>query len=474
MLTFEFINVLSYFWYNSHHRMRLFLSAVLFLCSVLFFSGCSKDNSTNTPPVNNTPLPVPVSLVPSITSIVPNQGAALIKDTIYGKNFSTTLNDNKVLFSGIQASVLSASANQLIVTVPQNGTTGSISVTVGGQTAAGPVFTYQATPVVTPAPDDSVMVTTFAGTGVYGRDDGAVSTATFGFVWDIFFDKSGTLWVADGSSNRVRKIANGTVSSLMGLNTFQGQSKIELIGVAVDANNLVYVTDIWSLPIRTINAAGTVSNFVGNLYAGTADGTGTNAFFRSVRTMVFDKAGNLFVADVGNNNIRKVTPSGVVTTFAGNITGFGEYGDGTGTAAYFSGPQGLAIDKDDNLYVADEGNSRIRKITPSGVVTTIAGNGIGTNQDGYGLTAGIGGPYGIAVDNRNGNIYVAQYGMNRIRKIRPDGYVSTIAGTGLVGSVDGPGRKASFNGPSALAVDSAGNLYVADEKNYKIRKITFK
>lgn len=445
--------------------MRQFLLLALSLFVVTVLSRCAKGESDNPapPPTNRT------DGVPAITSITPTQGAALIQDTIYGQNFSTTASSNSVSFNGTPAGVLSATATRLIVTVPQNGTTGPVRVTVGGQTATGPVFTYKAS-------DDSVMVITYAGTGTFGRTDGTLTTATFGFIWDMAFDQAGNLWVADGGYNRVRKIANGAVSSLIGLNTtpFMSLNQSEIQGLAVGANNLIYMTDTKSAPIRTIDAAGTVNNFVGSGFGGSADGTGTNAFFRSARNMIFDKAGNLIVADAGNNKIRKVTPSGVVTTLAGNMGGVSGFLDGTGTATYFFSPQSLTLDKDDNLYVADKGNHRIRKITPAGVVTTIAGNGQGNYADGYGLSAGIMSPTGIVYDNRTGNIYVTENGGFRIRKIRPDGYVSTIAGTGDEGSTDGPGRLAKFKNPMALVLDNDGNLLVADGGNYKIRKITFK
>jgi sugar lactone lactonase YvrE len=185
-----------------------------------------------------------------------------------------------------------------------------------------------------------------------------------------------------------------------------------------------------------------------------------------------DSSGNLYIADSGNDTIRKITSAGVVSTFAGTAGTPGS-ADGTGTAASFSAPTGITVDAGGNLYVADTGNDTIRKITPAGVVSTLAGTaGTPGSADGTGSAAGFYFPRGIAIDP-SGNLYVADSGNETIRKITPAGVVSTLAGTaGTPGAADGTGSAASFASPQGITLDSAGNLYVADMNNNTIRKIT--
>jgi glucose/arabinose dehydrogenase len=198
---------------------------------------------------------------------------------------------------------------------------------------------------------------------------------------------------------------------------------------------------------------------------GSADGTGTAAQFSTPYGVAVDASGNVYVADAGNHRIRKVSPSGVVSTLAGSTSGFA---DGTGTAAQFNQPFGVALDGSGNVYVADERNNKIRKITPAGVVSTLAGSTFGF-ADGTGTAAQFRSPRGVAVD-ASGNVYVADGANNKIRKITPSGVVSTLAGSES-GFADGTGTAAQFSGPYCVAVDASGNLYVGDTGNSRIRKI---
>jgi sugar lactone lactonase YvrE len=200
---------------------------------------------------------------------------------------------------------------------------------------------------------------------------------------------------------------------------------------------------------------------------GSKDGPGTAASFNAPAGVAIDAAGNIYISEAGNHDIRRITPDGVVSTFAGNTTG--GFFNATGTAASFSGMQGIAFDAAGNLYVADSGNQVIRKVTSAGVVTTFAGTGGTGSDNGPAASATFNSPTGVAIDAA-GNFYVADFGNKMIRKITPSGIVSTLAGSGLTGYNNGAGSVASFTNPDRLAVDAAGNVYVSDFK--MVRKIT--
>ncbi len=208
-----------------------------------------------------------------------------------------------------------------------------------------------------------------------------------------------------------------------------------------------------------------------SLGTGTNDGIGGAAQFNQPEGVATDNAGVVYVADRGNNTIRKITPEGAVTTLAG--TG-GQSGstNGTGSEARFNAPIGLAVDAAGVVYVADSQNHTIRKITPLGEVTTLAGSAGNTgNANGTGSVARFNRPFGVALDGAT-NIYVADCNNHRIRKITPAGLVSTYAGSGISGTNDGAGTTARFKNPQGLAFDSATNLFVTDSQNYTVRKIT--
>ncbi len=199
--------------------------------------------------------------------------------------------------------------------------------------------------------------------------------------------------------------------------------------------------------------------------AGFLDATGASARFSNPQGMAVDASSNVIVADANNNRIRKVTPGGVVATLAGSTLGFL---DATGASAQFFNPFGVAVDASGNVIVADNGNQRIRKITPGGVVTTLAGSTRGSS-DATGASAQFSNPVGVAVD-ASGNVIVADYSNNRIRKVTPGGVVTTLAGS-TQGFFDATGTSALFLYPSGVAVDASGNVIVADTYNNRIRKV---
>lgn len=316
---------------------------------------------------------------------------------------------------------------------------------------------------------------TYTGVDTTGGLD---TIASFNAPTGVAVDAAGNVYVADYGNNQIRKITPaGIVTTLAGtgnqgsingpgnLATFNGPTS-----VTVDAQGNVYVADDNNNQIRKISAAdGTVSTLAGSDSTGLKNGLDTGAYFFSPSGVAADAQGNVYVADAGNNVIRMVTPAGKTTTIAGNINPGNANGPAL-TAATFNNPSGLALDASGNLYVADMLNNLIRKIS-NGTVSTLAGHDTSATINGPDTLAAFYFPNSVAVD-KSGNVYVTEYVTDLIRKIAPDGTVSTFAGNGLSGQADSTGTAASFNGPSGVAVDAAGNLYIADTYNNVIRKIT--
>ncbi len=244
-------------------------------------------------------------------------------------------------------------------------------------------------------------------------------------------------------------------------------------GLAIDATGNIFVADQNNHQIRKITPAGAVTTIAGNGSTGSADGTGAAGKFNSPAGVAVDASGNIYVADYNNNKIRKITPANVVTTVAGGGVNGTTAGmtDGSGTAALFNHPMGVAVDASGNIYVGDRGNHKIRKITSAGVVTTLAGTGTPGYANGTGTTAMFDSPNHLMVDV-SGNVFAADENNNVIRKITPSGVVTTFAGNGSATLIDGlnPG----FNRPYGITKGSSGNLYVADCYNHRVRKLTLK
>ncbi len=316
--------------------------------------------------------------------------------------------------------------------------------------------------------------------GSSGSADGTGSAARFNDPSDVAADGAGNVYVADTNNHTIRKITSaGVVTTLAGLAGTSGSADgngsaarfNSPTGLTVDGSGNIYVADTSNHTIRKVTSGGVVTTVAGLAGAsGSADGNGGNARFNYPSDVTVDGAGNLYVADTNNFTIRKITTAGAVSTGAG-LAGVSGISDGTGNAARFSSPEGVTVDGSGNLYVADTDNHTIRRITSAGAVTTLAGlAGTSGGGDGGGSVARFQYPSDLTVDSA-GNLFVADTDNHTIRKITPAGLVGTVAGlAGSSGSVDGVGSVARMFYPTGVAVDGSGNVYVADTSNHTIRK----
>jgi sugar lactone lactonase YvrE len=337
------------------------------------------------------------------------------------------------------------------------------------------VFAPTPSPTPSPTPNISVNVSTLAGSGVSGLTNGSGTTANFGRPAGIAVDETGSIYVSDTAL--IRKVSkDGFVTTLAGvtsgfLDGKGGEAMFNYpVGIVPDGNSGLYVADQYNHRVRRISSGGIVATLAGNgEWAVVLDGIYYNSTFYYPTGIAVDQNQNVYVADLGNNRIRKINNAGNVTTIAGS--GVRGFSDGIASNAQFNRPSGAAVDASGNVYVADRDNNRIRKISPEGIVSTFAGSGTAGFADGAGVNASFNSPRSIVTDG-NGNLYVADSGNHKIRKITSGGGVSTVAGSGSQGFADGNGNDALFNYPSGVAVDGSGNVYVADSGNYRIRKIT--
>jgi sugar lactone lactonase YvrE len=319
----------------------------------------------------------------------------------------------------------------------------------------------------------------FAGAGAPGSADGTGAAAQFDQPYGVALDSSGNLYVADRKNQTIREITSGgVVTTIAGLaGTFGSadgtgsDARFNFpAGVAVGSGGEVYVADSNNDTIRRISQ-GSVTTIAGAAgTSGSTDGSGATGLMNQPYGIAIDSSGNLYVAEFGNDIIRKVTQQGAVTTLAGVALTPG-HADGTGNAATFSSPTGIAIDGSGNLYVADAGNNTIRMVTSAGVVTTLAGKaGAAGSTDGTGSAARFNSPRGLTVDS-NGNVYVADAGNSCVRKVTPAGVVTTLAGSpGNYANVPGTGAAAIFDAPAGIAVDGSGNLYLSQENGDVVSK----
>ncbi|WP_394749012.1 NHL domain-containing protein [Spongiimicrobium salis] len=382
-------------------------------------------------------------------------------------SFSITTNDNG-LFELSSGGILSLANGQSLDF--ETATTHDITVeaTDGGMSSSA-VISIDVTDV-----DENMVlytVSTLAGS-TQGFQDGQGTNALFNEPHGVAVDQAGNVYVADSGNHRIRMIdPQGNVTTIAGsgaavISDGQGfNAAFDFpLGLAVAPSGVIFVSD--NNAIRTIDANANVVTIAGNGVSNFEDGPGPIARFRLSAGITVDNNGNAFVADTRSHRIRMIDQSGNVSTIAGNGQGFQ---NGNGINALFRNPVDVAADAMGNIYVADESNHQIRRIDPNGNVTTFAGSGSGF-AEGNGIEARFNRPSGVTVDAQ-GNVYVTDTDNIRIRRISPNGDVITIAGGNSIGTMDGPGDVASFDLTERIAVDANGVIYVADTRNHRIRRL---
>lgn len=313
-----------------------------------------------------------------------------------------------------------------------------------------------------PAQSRKWIVTTIAGEGSAFFADGSALLAGFKAPTDVAVTKDGTVYVADVLNHRIRKIMEGRVTTFAGFGAEDTTSGVGTtagfalpVQLTADTAGNLYTLDVHDFRIRKITPAAAVTVVAGNGIRGFADGSVAAAMFGESVGIVTDDQGNIYVSDWENKRIRKIDVWGQVTTIAGPLQ---------------FPPGGITIDKQGNLYIVDVINSHIHKITPTGDISTFAGSGTAGFRDGSAGEAQFSNNMNDIVIDDHGNLYLADD--NRIRKITADGVVSTIAGS-TGGYQDGDAASAKFLRPAGLGIDKQGNIYVADDFNNRIRKISF-
>jgi sugar lactone lactonase YvrE len=451
--------------------------AALFLVLIFLGSSCKK-----TPQAGSTvviPTVSTTALIENVTSTSAQSGGTITNGgngdvTAYGIYYSTTNKVPTSTDSNIPAPVTNdgtaiTNFNCSITGLTPNTTYYSRAYAINSAgTGYGSVVSF-----TTSANLGSVTatVTTFAGNGAAGFANGQGAAASFSQPGGITTDSQGNVYVSDSFNNVIRKITpDGTVS------TFAGNGNIGYIdgpvasaefygpqGLAFDSKGNLCVSDLGNNVIRKISPAGVVSTYAGIGSAGYVDGAAlTLASFNNPSGLTVDAADNIYVADRGNNVVRKIiAATNIVITLAGTKTA--GYVNGTGLSASFSSPNGVAADASASIYVADLGNAAIRKITSGAITTTVAGS---PSQ-----TALFNLPAAVAFD-KSGNLFVVDEG-GRVLEYTTGNVLYTLAGTsGVSGFINGTGTAAQFSNPQGVAVDANGNIYVADQGNNCIRKIT--
>ncbi len=332
------------------------------------------------------------------------------------------------------------------------------------------------------------VISTVAGNGAAGHsgDGGPATRAQLNGPSGLAVDLAGNLYIADSLSDYIRKVTpDGTISTFAGIGVggLSGDggpatraTLFQPEGLAVDSAGNLYIADVNNCAIRKVTPAGTISTVAGNGISANIGngGPASNAEFEYPYAVAVDSSGNLYIADDSALQIRKISTAGIITDYAGGGGG-GNPGDGgPAVAATFVKPMTVAADSKGNLYVADWGTNTIRKITAAGEISTVAGSGTTSFGDGgLATSGGLDGPQGVVAD-AGGNLYIADSSGNRVRKVSPNGTITTVAGNGQKGySGDGgPATSATLDTPVALAIDSLSNLYISEYNNDTVRKVT--
>jgi uncharacterized protein (TIGR03437 family) len=336
--------------------------------------------------------------------------------------------------------------------------------------------------------DPNGNISTFAGTSAPGLqgDGGPASAGSLYIPNDLFFSPSGALIVADFNNLRVRSISTGgTITTIAGNGNFRysGDGGIATnatlpapSGLAFDASGNLHLCDNFANRVRTISPFGIINLTAGTNIPGFSGdgGPAASASLADCQGIAVDSAGNIYVADTGNRRIRKISATRNISTVAGNgLNAFG--GDGqAATSASLSAPLGVAVDSQSNLYIADTGNNRIRKVTSAGIISTIAGTGTAgySGDRGPATAATLNAPSRLALDS-SGNLYLSDTGNNVVRRISTSGVITTVAGNGTsrFSGDGGPATSAALSNPQGLALDSSGVLYIADSDNHRVRRV---
>ena len=427
-------------------------------------------------------------------------GPATAAELYYPTGVSADTNGNLFIADYYNHSIRKIDATGTITTVAGNGSHG-FSGDGGPATAAQLYYPFN---VITDYSDNLLIadqynarirmvdvsgnIATVAGSSSagFGGDGGPATAASLYYPYSMVADPSGTIYISDYGNERIRKVkTNGIISTIAGIGSsgFSGDGGPATagefhtpIGIAIDTTGNLYVSDYGNNRIREIDVNGTLSTFAGNGFAGNSGdgGPATGAELNTPTGVTTDAGGNVYIADIYNGRIRKVNSSGIISTAVGdgqNVFG-GDGGPASAASVYY--PFGVATDVSGNLYIADYGNQRIRKVNTSNIISTIAGNGsIGYTGDGGPATAGtFDYPTGVAADTF-GNIFVADIYNNCVRKITTGGIITTVAGNGSAGygGDGGPATAASLNLPYGVAADVTGNLYISDFGNHRIRKV---
>jgi sugar lactone lactonase YvrE len=409
--------------------------------------------------------PGSVTIYGSFSPTVASTGSVVVFN---GQNFPT---DPSTVVSIGQLPVsnwrVNAGRTQLSITLSANAHSGTLQINQGSSRWNGPFVPVHGT------------VGSIAGSGYAGYSDGSGSNALLNWPHGMAFDAQNNLYFVDYLNQRIRKVTPaGLVATVAGNGvagfadgTGAAAQFDNPLGLAIDATGDLYVGDMWNNRIREITPAGVVSTLAGDGNYGHVDAVGSAAEFEHPYGVAVDATGNVYVADELADCIRKIAPSGMVTTVAGQVNTPG-FADGVASAAQFRQPYNLVADTLGNLYITDTSNHRIRCLASNGQVTTVAGNGTMAFADGTASSAEFQYPNGIALD-ASGNLAVADIWNHRIRLINLSTHtVSTLAGSGTLGYLDALSSGAQFDAPQCVVFDAHGNLYVSDKFNQRIRVIT--